>query len=266
MGGDGWVGCDGCVGVAQRAQPGVSSSGSARRMDSDDSRGTWSNQDTLPLGAGSACLRPPAVEQSSSGRSTARAAGQQPQRSGPAGPARGSGSGSARQLDSDDSRGTWSNGDPSHYGAGNASRRPPAVGRSSSGRSTARVAGQRHQRSGPAGPARRQWLLLSPANGQRRQSGYVVERGHPPSWGRQCSSTTTRSGAGRQRRRNGGGGGAAAQAQWPCGPSPEAAAPAQLCKWTATTVGVRGRTETFPSWGRSTTTRSGAGLQRRRNG
>jgi hypothetical protein len=171
--------------VARRAQPGGSSSGSALRMDSDDGRGTWSNGDTLPLGAGSARRRPPAVEQSSSCRSTARAAGQRP------------------------------------------------------------------QHSGPAGPARGQRLRLSPVNRQRRQSGYVVERRHSPSWGRQWSSTTTRSGAGRQRQRNGGGGGAAAPAQRPGGPSPGAASPAQPGDWAATTVGVRGRTETVPLLGQA---------------
>ena len=54
--------------------------------------------------------------------------------------------------------------------------------------------------------ARGQRLRLSPADGQRRQSGYVVEaweRGHSPSWGRQCSSATTSSGAAAAEERRG---------------------------------------------------------------
>ena len=50
-----------------------------------------------------------------------------------------------------------------------------------------------------------------------------------PSWGRQCPSRSSRSGADSEQPRqvNGEGGGAAAPAQWPGGPSPGAAAPAQ---------------------------------------
>jgi hypothetical protein len=83
-----------------------------------------------------------------------------------------SGAGSARRIDSDESRGTWSSGDTPPLGAGNARRRPPAVERNGSGKGAARAAGQRPQRSGPAGPAREQRRRLSPANRKRRQSGY----------------------------------------------------------------------------------------------
>ena len=74
---------------------------------------------------------------------------------------------------------------------------------SGSGGGTARAAGQRPQRSGPAGPARGQRLRLSPADGQRRQSGYVVERRHSPSWGRQGPSATTSGGAAAAEERRG---------------------------------------------------------------
>jgi hypothetical protein len=76
------------------------------------------------------------------------------------------------------------------------------------------------RRSDQAGPARGQRLRHSPAKRQQRQSGYVVERRHSPSWGRQCSPATTRIGAGRQKRRDGESGGAAAPAQRPGGPIP----------------------------------------------
>ncbi len=49
--------------VARQAQPGGNGSGSARRVGSDDSRGTWSSGDTPPLGAGSASRRPPVERQ-----------------------------------------------------------------------------------------------------------------------------------------------------------------------------------------------------------
>ena len=46
-------------------------------------------------------------------------------------------------------------------------------------------------------------MLFRSADGQRRQSGYVVERRHSPSWGRQCSSATTSSGAAAAEERRG---------------------------------------------------------------
>jgi hypothetical protein len=55
----------------------------------------------------------------------------------------------------------------------------------------------------PGGPSQGQQLRISPANGQQRQSGYIVGRRHSPSWGKQCSVTTTRSGAGQQLQING---------------------------------------------------------------
>ena len=53
----------------------LAQSGDARRIDSDDSQGTWLVGDTPPLGAGSARRGPPAVERSGSGRRTARVEG-----------------------------------------------------------------------------------------------------------------------------------------------------------------------------------------------
>ncbi len=109
-----------------------SGSGSARRMGSDDSRGTRADGDTPRNGASRAWWRPPAAERSSSGGTTARAAGQRHRRSGPAGPARGNGSSSARRVGGGDSGGTWADGDTPPLGprlrAGGDRRRPPAVG------------------------------------------------------------------------------------------------------------------------------------------
>ncbi len=179
---------------------------------------------------GSARRRPPAVERSGGGRGTSRVTGQRPQRSGPAGPARGGGSGSTRRMDGDDSRGTLSAGDtlPIMGQAVLVDVRPQWS------RLGAAAADKRRGRrgSGPGAVARRahpgrQQLRISPVNGQRRQSGYSVERRRSPSWGRQCSVTSTRSGAGQQRQINGEGGGSAAPAQWTGGPSPGAAAPAR---------------------------------------
>jgi hypothetical protein len=176
----------------------------------------------------------------------------------------GSGPGSARPKPKRQRRqsGYVVNGETPLLGASNARWRPHAAERSGSGRETAEAAGQRPQPSDPAGPARGRRLQLSPAKRQRRQSGYVVERRHFPSRGRQCSSATTRIGAERQQQRNGECGGAAAPAQ-PGGPGPKAkrrrqhlgwqrwdqaetagaAAPAQPpeTKESATAVGVRGQ-------------------------
>ncbi len=193
-------------------------------------------------------------------------------------------------------------------GAGRQQRRDGGSGRAAApaqrpggpipGGSGSRSARRRYGNGGQARP-RGQRPQLGPASRQRRQSGYVVERRHSLSWGRQCSSTTTRSGAERQRQRNNGGGEAAVQArgqqlwisqakrqrrqsgcaverrhspswgrqcssteerrgrraaapaQRPGGPNPGAAAPAQPGEETATTVGVRGRTETLPLLGQA---------------
>jgi hypothetical protein len=235
--------------TAVRPGPGASGPSSARPVDSDDSRGTWSNGDTPSLGAGSARRRQPAVGRSGSGRGTTEAARQ---RSRPGG----SSSGSARRRGSDDSRGARSNGDTPRPGAGSARRQRNGEG-----------GGQRPRRSDPAGPTPGQQLRLSPAKRQRRQSGYVVERRHSPSWGRQCSSTATRSGAW-QRQRNGESGRKRPRRSDPAGPA-RGGGCCSAREETATTVGVRCRRETLPSWGRqcwSTATRSGAERKRQRNG
>jgi hypothetical protein len=94
--------------VAQRAQPGGSGSGSARRIDNDDSRGMWLKGDTSILGQAVLVDEHPQW-------SGAAAADQRRWRrrrgSGPSAVAQpgGGGSGSARRMDSGDSRGTWSN-------------------------------------------------------------------------------------------------------------------------------------------------------------
>ena len=141
-------------------------------------------------------------------------------------------SGDARRIDSDDSRGTWLVGDTPPLGGklGQAvlvEDRPPWSGAAEAEEQQGWRGRLGGKRSGPAGPARGQRCRLGQATRQRRQSGYVVKRGHSPSWGRQCSSTATRSGAERQRQRNSGGGWAAAPAQRPGGPSPGAAVLAQ---------------------------------------
>jgi hypothetical protein len=159
--------------VARRAQPGGSGAGSARRTDSDDSRSTWSNGDTPNLGACNARRRPPAAERSGGGKGTVRAAGQRPQRSGPAGPARGSGAGSARRIDSDDSRGTWSNGDTPDTRARVPARVCPGgahIVNDDALKSRRAIRGRRHAAGSAAGPrARAAGPVLARVHGEAGQ-------------------------------------------------------------------------------------------------
>jgi hypothetical protein len=109
--------------VARRAQPGAGGSGSTDEWTAA-TVGVQCRLETLSPSWGRQCS-------SRSSRSGAADSEQPRQINGegggaaapaqwPGGPARGSGSGSARRMGSDDSRGTWANGDTPRHGASRA--------------------------------------------------------------------------------------------------------------------------------------------------
>jgi hypothetical protein len=140
-------------------------------MDSDDSRGTWSDGDTPTLGAGSARRRGAERQRQINGEGGGAEAPAQ----WPGGPIPGAAA--------PDQPGEWAHSGATTVGVRRRTETLPIMGQAVlvddhpqwSGSAAADQRRRRRdscpQHSGPAGPARGQRLRISPANGQRRQSG-----------------------------------------------------------------------------------------------